>query len=53
MLPDMVLVADESVDFEIIKDLRKNGIRVFSISKIFRESKIQMFYKSHMKKTAC
>ena len=35
MLPDMVLVADESVDFGIIKDLRRNGISVFSISEDF------------------
>ncbi len=32
MLLDMTLVADESVDFEIIYDLRQKGITVVSIS---------------------
>jgi len=32
MLPEMILVADESVDFGIINNLRQAGISVFSIS---------------------
>ncbi|OQX76068.1 MAG: hypothetical protein B6D61_09350 [Bacteroidetes bacterium 4484_249] len=35
MLHNMILVADESVDFGIIYDLRQKGITVFSISEEF------------------